>query len=132
MTATPARKTGPARTVRLDASSRARLDALAEASDRTLNQLVRYALTAYFDAAPACPTSGFREDQLEDGTRQATLRLPQDLEALVEAHAGSCSVTFSDVVRDAVERWLASADPAALGAPSVVQTGETLTGGAAK
>lgn len=108
-----------ARTVRLDPSDREKLDSLAVSSDRTISQLVRYALSAYFALDPVpTPVLGLPDDREEPSTRHATLRLPEDLENAVAEHAVSHSVTYSDVVRHAVSLWLAEADNAQLGAPT--------------
>lgn len=106
-------------TVRLDLATRERLDALAAASDRTLAQLARYALSAYFTLpdTPA-PSPGLPEEREASGTRHVTLRLPEQTSEEVAAYAASCAVTASDVIRHALSLWLDSDAPASLGAPA--------------
>lgn len=115
-----------ARTVRLDDATRAQLDSLATASDRTISQLVRYALSTYFGPAgpPGMPTSTSPGDRDSANAgqlaRHATLRLPPEMTAQVESYAVHHGSTFSDVVRHAVETWLDSDGPDALGAPAII------------
>lgn len=110
-------------TVRLDPAQRDRLDALAATSDRTLAQLVRYALTAYFEAPLTCPAPG-RADS-DETSRHLAVRIPTFLADQVDAHAKSCNVTASDVLRDAIAGWIARADTDTLGAPAT--SAETIT-----
>ena len=113
-----------ARTVRLDVPTHERLDALASDSDRTLAQLLRYALNVYFanDVPPPAP-QGLPDDAREDGTRHVALRLEPDLVSKIEAHALTSSSTHSDVIRHAVALWLDQVDPGILGEPANTMPG---------
>lgn len=103
-------------TVRLDAPIRERLDELAAASDRTLAQLARYALTSYFDSETAPkPTTG--DDAIANTRKHVSLRLPAALSSTVDAVAQANNVTASDVLRQALGWWIETANPAHLGMP---------------
>lgn len=101
-------------TVRLPRDTRRRLNIIARDTDRTLAQLVRYALVSFFDQPPASLP-------LEDGERSQHLgvRIPVDLADQVAAYAAARKATPSDVIRYAIDRWLASDPTAALGRPHV-------------
>jgi len=108
-----------ARTVRLDPAARDQLDKLAESSDRTFSQLVRYALNAYFALDPLPePQQGLPEDREDPSTRHATLRLPVELDCAVSEHATKHGVTNSDVIRQAVNIWLKETNDRQLGSPT--------------
>lgn len=102
-------------TVRLDSTVRDRFDALAASSDRTLAQLVRYAVEAYL-AAPAQDRSEIAEDATV--TRHTSLRLPAALACAVDAYAARENLTPSDVLRRAMAAWLDTPAPALLGSPA--------------
>jgi predicted DNA-binding protein len=104
-------------TVRLDPAHREHLDALAATSDRTLAQLVRYALTAYFESNPTCPVPGRAET--DETSRHLAVRITTILADQVEAHAKACNVTTSDVIRDAISVWITNANTDNLGTPAV-------------
>lgn len=105
--------------VRLDPAVRTRLDDLATSSDRTLAQLIRYAVTDLL-AAPDKVAALHAGDTFEAaGTRHATVRLPAELADAVDALAARAQATTSDVLRTAVDRWLTRTDPQHLGAPTV-------------
>lgn len=102
-------------TVRLDAPIRERLDALASASDRTLAQLARYALTAYFESGiTSLPVIN---DDTVNTRKHVSLRLPATLSANLDSVAQSNQTTASDVLRQALAWWVETADPAHLGMP---------------
>lgn len=102
-------------TVRLDAPIRERLDALASASDRTLAQLARYALTAYFESGiTSLPVIN---DDTINTRKHVSLRLPATLSANLDSVAQSNQTTASDVLRQALAWWVETADPAHLGMP---------------
>jgi len=103
-------------TVRLDAPIRERLDALASASDRTLAQLARYALTAYFDSGSTTSLPANTEETANT-RKHVSLRLPAALSANLEAVAQTNQTTASDVLRQALGWWVETADPAHLGMP---------------
>jgi predicted transcriptional regulator len=107
-------------TVRLDAPIRERLDALTAASDRTLAQLARYALTAYFENnVPFLPPV---VDETSNTRKHVSLRLPSALSLNLDAVAQSNNTTASDVLRQALGWWLETADPAHLGVPGAAGT----------
>jgi predicted transcriptional regulator len=102
-------------TVRLDAPIRERLDALTVSSDRTLAQLSRYALTAYFENnVPFLPPV---VDETSNTRKHVSLRLPATLSANLDAVAQTNNTTASDVLRQALGWWLETADLAHLGVP---------------
>lgn len=102
-------------TVRLDAPIRERLDALTAASDRTLAQLARYALTAYFENnVPFLPQV---VDEASSTRKHVSLRLPATLASNLESVAQINDTTASDVLRQALAWWVETADPAHLGVP---------------
>jgi predicted DNA-binding protein len=128
------------RSIRLEPSSRAQLDSLANASERTLAQLGRYALKAYLEA-PTAPrglktgvvsdgasveanqssTEKIESHEAPEGNLQAmTLRIPVEYDDKIELLATTYVTTYSEIVREALTRWLASADPVRLGSPSAV------------
>lgn len=111
-------------TVRLDAPIRERLDALASASDRTLAQLARYALTAYFESGMTAlsPSS----DDVSNTRKHVSLRLPAALSANLDSVAQANQTTASDILRQALAWWVETADPAHLGVPgsSAVEVSE--------
>jgi predicted transcriptional regulator len=109
-------------TVRLEPATRDRLDVLASTSDRTLAQLIRYALTAYFDGASVSPT--VRETDESNSSRHTSVRIPAALVQKVEDLAKASRVTSSDVIRTAIGIWLKATSPEVLGAPAVESTVE--------
>jgi predicted transcriptional regulator len=121
MSATAAPKASRLVTVRLEPATRERLDELATTSDRTLAQLIRYALTTYFDSTVTSCISG-KEDSTS--SRHTSVRIPVLLADKVDAAAKNFSVTASDVIRDALANWLASTQPQTLGVPATGDTGE--------
>jgi predicted transcriptional regulator len=113
MPTAPARQASRLFTVRLDPAVRERLDALAATSDRSLAQLVRYALTSPGVTVTATACSS------EPGTSgvHTTVRIPAPLAQTIDAQAAQFGVTASDVIRASLASWVVTADPAALGAP---------------
>jgi predicted transcriptional regulator len=110
-------------TVRLEPATRDHLDVLASTSDRTLAQLIRYALTAYFDGASVSPT--VRETDESNSSRHTSVRIPTALAQKVEDLAKASRVTSSDVIRTAIGIWLKATSPEVLGAPAVESTVES-------
>lgn len=114
-------------TVRLDPGVRLRLDELAAASDRTLAQLIRYALTAYLDL-PAQPArlsvaavpAGSDSDAV---TRHTALRVPEALAVRLDEYSAAQELSASEVIRQALAFWLSSTDTQALGFPGVGEAG---------
>lgn len=115
-------RTSRAVTVRLDPVIRVRLEELATASDRSLSQLIRYAL-AYFFATPGLLIEADLADTSGPG-HHTTLRLPDQLWSSVEAAAEAAAVSTSDVIRSALRSWLASGEHETLGFPAGSATGE--------
>jgi predicted transcriptional regulator len=105
-------------TVRLSSSTRSQLNTLAETSDRTLSQLIRYAITAYSPETQRPPSSS-KHCHLtpQDGATPLGVRLPSKVLTHLEAIAQTYSVTPSSVIRAALDEWLLVADPENLGKP---------------
>lgn len=110
-------------TVRFEPTVRSKLDEIASTSDRTLAQLVRYALTSYFETERVCASTVSINDG-ENGSRHTALRISEDLAIKVETLAAKCNVTVSDVIRDAVNVWLSTDSMDSLGSPALVEAGE--------
>lgn len=119
MTDTDLRRSSKLLSVRLGADDRNILDELADASDRTRTQLVRYALTAYLDATTTGTATGTATEPPTEPetTRHTALRLPADLADRVAAVAEARNWTPSEILRAAVTWWIAAGNVAALGAP---------------
>lgn len=115
MTTTPAPKASRLVTIRIEVTVREQLDNLAAASDRALAQLVRYALTSYFEMDRGCPST--RAVTEENVTRHTAFRLPDTLIVKVEAKASQYNVTTSDVIREAITLWLTNGTHDMLGSP---------------
>ena len=105
----------PLVTVRLDATVRGQFDRLATSSDRTLAQLLRYAVSAYLEQTPASSTiSG----DVPAESRHTSIRLSQDLHTRAQARAMLAGVTVSDVLRAAAAWWMTTANQVNLGTPT--------------
>lgn len=100
-------------TVRLDAATREAYNALARTSDRTIAQLLRYAVKAFLEL-PDMPVT---RDVPTDSTH-TSVRLNADLHPGVMAAAVAHGVTSSDVLRAAAAWWLTTPQPATLGSIS--------------
>jgi hypothetical protein len=120
-------------TVRLDSGVRSQFDALAASSERTLAQLLRFAVSSYLKTSPAAaptpssPTSpspaGLTQPATEPATyRHTSVRLDAATAATITARAGATGTTASDILRAAAAWWITTADPAALGAPAASLT----------
>lgn len=110
-------------TVRLDAPVREQLDSLASASDRTLAQLARYALTAYFDNEIS-PIPAPLDEGASNTRKHVSLRIPSGLSDTLDKYSQGKGVTASDVLRHALAWWLENADTAHLGMPGSVAGSE--------
>lgn len=117
MSGSPAARTSRLMTVRLDSVTRDRLDEVALHSDRSLAQLVRYALVAYFELSP---TPVLVRDDADDAVmpRHMAVRIPDALAEQVDGRATVGAVSASEVIRCAIGVWLATADRAVLGSPA--------------
>jgi predicted transcriptional regulator len=121
MPGSPSSQTSRVFTVRLDPALRESLDALATTSDRSLAQLSRYALRDFparhdGPALPPDPDAGAASSHM-------TLRLPAALAVFVDEQAQQRTITPSEVIRQALSSWVATADISLLGTPS--HAGET-------
>lgn len=110
--------------VRFKPSMRDKLDHIALTSDRTIAQLVRYALIAYFEVERVCVIDNTSNEK-DSASRHTALRLPEDIALKVEALSSKCDVTFSDVIRDAVNVWLTQYNLEHLGSPSTSEGGDS-------
>lgn len=110
-------------TVRFEPEVRDKLDHIALTSDRTLAQLIRYAITAYFETSQKCNKTVFKNNEDTTGTRHTALRLPEELYVKCETLASKNGFTVSDVIRDAVNLWLEQYNLENLGTPTL--EGET-------
>lgn len=106
-------------TVRFDPEVRKKLDHIALTSDRTLAQLIRYAVTSYFETSQQCSKTVFNNNNDTNGTRHTALRIPEELHQKCETLAEKSNVTVSDVIRDAVNIWLEQYNLENLGTPTI-------------
>ena len=105
--------------VRLDPGIRASLNELATGSDRSVSQLVRYALTQFL----------LRKDLVEvtsTVTEHETLchtavRVPEALGAQLDLVAAEYQVATSTVIRAALDTWLGQGPSEVLGYPVTVK-----------
>lgn len=113
-------------TVRLDPGIRLRLDELAAVSDRTLAQLIRYALTSYLDlpVPPPIIVSAATVDELPDSvTGHTAVRVPEALAQRLDAYSTAQGLSASEVIRQSLAFWLSNTNPQALGVPSPGEAG---------
>jgi predicted DNA-binding protein len=101
--------------IRLSPTTRDRLDRVSTDADRPLAQIVRYAVIALLaNTAPLGPLP----DRTVDSTRHLGVRLPSPLYDQVVKTARRHHGTPSDILRLAIEQWLATSAPDALGRPA--------------
>lgn len=101
-------------TVRIPPQVRQDIDRLSALSDRTVAQLVRYAVEDYLhaDMVPSAEAEGE-----VDMPTHLVFRLPQSFVDAVENVAREHGTTPSVVIRAALTRWLTTADEHTLGMP---------------
>jgi predicted transcriptional regulator len=101
--------------VRFDPATRRDLDTLATATDRTLSQLVRYAVT-WSASAPTAPSAP--DTRPVDGpAQQVRVRFDPALLAVLDTRVEHTGTDRSAVIRSAVRAWLALVDASAFTVP---------------
>lgn len=117
-------------TFRLDTATKERVDAIAASSQRTIAQLALFALIAYFRVHPITVIEGrvlapSRDDFKSEeegsvgiGSKNLTLRLPEDLAGLLDAYSEASRITRSETIRQAIAEWLAASENQDLGHPA--------------
>lgn len=104
-------------TFRLDAAMREKLDVLATSSDRKVAQLIRYAVSSYFETADRKMLSDNNVGEDVSVMKHTSARIPEALANQVDAHAENLGVTSSDIIRDAIALWLDSEAVEVVAAP---------------
>lgn len=105
-------------TVRLSSATRAQLNDIAETSDRTLSQLIRYAILSYSPSPTHSPTASEHcHLQPTDDAKPLGVRLPANVLAKVEEIAQEYAVTPSSIIRVSLDSWLKTANADTLGQP---------------
>lgn len=111
--------------VRFDSETRQTLVRLADASDRTVSQLVRAALRWWIDQGDqVCPLHSVGD---ATGGGLVNVRFGEALMTEIQTVAEDMSIERAGVIRCAVRAWVTVADAAALGTPGVPPRGN-LTG----
>ena len=102
---------------RLPTTTRAQLFEVAATSGRPIAQLVRHAAQSHLDGASAGATrkQPHESEHPEDVLQVISTRLPLDMLEAIRAIAAARNRTASDEMRDAIQGWLNSVDPAVLG-----------------
>jgi predicted DNA-binding protein len=114
--------------VRVGEETKNNLLSIAEQSGRILTHLVRSAVVDYFALTPVpvppVSLSNLTEDMeslgelgepVGIGAHHINFRLPTPLLEAVKAHAQACGCTVSDIIRHAIDLWLATVDVQELG-----------------
>lgn len=117
-------------TFRLDTATKEKVDAIAASSQRTLAQLILFALIAYFRVHPIASLDGnilspspndFKSEEdsgIGIGSKNLTLRLPEDLSGLLDAYSQASGATRSEIIRQAIADWLIASEDQDLGHPA--------------
>lgn len=102
---------------RLPTTTRTQLFQVAATSGRPLAQLVRHAAQAHVDSAGAKTPKeqGHESVQSEDVLEVISTRLPVEMLKAIRAIAAARNRTASEEMREAIQCWLHSVDPAVLG-----------------